>query len=256
MSARTSTPATGLVVSDLHLFARRSIGRELMRELLPDLKTARVLVLNGDIVDFRWSTCAHHEATLQRSLDWLAELIAALPGCEIHYVLGNHDCLTGFKPALSKLARAQHLFHWHEYHLQLGDALFLHGDCTHWRMGKHDLQSYRDGWSRSRRRGQAATSAYRMFDRLGVTRLVHRWHFPIDRTLDRLTHHLDDAHAGWRERVRHCYFGHTHEPFDHLEREGVVFHNTGSAIRGMKFNPLTMTLGAAGPDDKPSGRSR
>jgi len=242
MSARTPTEATGLVVSDLHLFARRSVGRELMRELLPDLKTARVLVLNGDIVDFRWSTCAHHEETLQRSLDWLGELIATLPGCEIHYVLGNHDCLAGFKPALSKLAHAHHRFHWHEYHLQLGDALFLHGDCTHWRMGKHDLQSYRDGWSRSRRRGKTATSAYRVFDRLGVTRLVHRWHFTLDRTLDRLTHHLDDAHVGWREQVRHCYFGHTHEPFDHFERGGVAFHNTGSAIRGLKFNPLPLSL--------------
>ncbi len=242
VSAKHFNGATGLVVSDLHLFARRSIGRELMRELLPDLQSTRLLILNGDIVDFRWSTCAHHDETLRRSVAWLEELIAALPDCQVHYVLGNHDCLTGFKPALSKLATARKQFHWHEYHLRLGDSLFLHGDCTHRRMNRRELQEYRAGWSRSRRLGRAATTAYRAFDRIGITGMVHRWQFPIDRTLDRLTHHLDDAHAGWRREVRHCYFGHTHDPFRDIERAGVTFHNTGSAIRGMTFNPLPVSL--------------
>lgn len=242
VSAKSASAVTGLVVSDLHLFARRSIGHELMRELLPDLKSTRLLVLNGDIVDFRWSTCANHAETRRRSLAWLEELLNAMPGCDVHYVLGNHDCLTEFTSALSQLAATHGRFHWHEYHLQLGGLLFLHGDCTHRRMSGSELQGYRAGWSRSRRRGRAATNAYRVFDRLGVTRMVHRWHFPIESTLDRLTHHLDAAHDGWRQAVHHCYFGHTHDPFANRERDGVAFHNTGSAIRGMKFNPLPLSM--------------
>lgn len=35
-----------------------------------------------------------------------------------------------------------------------------------------------------------------------------------------------------------CYFGHTHIPFRGHHHEGVEFHNTGSAIRGMGFQPL------------------
>lgn len=241
-SATSAPPSTGLVVSDLHLFARRSIGRELMRELLPDLKTARLLVLNGDIVDFRWSTCASHAETLDRTLDWLAELGHELPNCRIHYVLGNHDCLTAFKPALTQLAEQHRNFQWHEHSLLLGDTLFLHGDCTHSRMSRHELETYRAGWSRCGRRGRTATRVYEVCDQLGFTRMAHRWHFPVLRTLDRLTHHLDDALPRWRESVRHCCFGHTHEPFRDVEYGGVTFHNTGSAIRGMQFNPLPLTL--------------
>lgn len=240
VNASNRTPATGLVVSDLHLFARRSIGRDLMRDLLPDLRSQRLLVLNGDVVDFRWSTCANHAETIRRTMDWLGDLIHAVSRCEVHYVLGNHDCHAGIKPALSRLASAHPRFHWHEFHLQLGGALFLHGDCTNWRMNRRDLQAYRESWGRARRQGRAATGAYRMLDRIGLTRMVNRLHFPIDRTLDRLAHHLDEAHAGWRQSVRHCYFGHTHEPFANQERDGVTFHNTGSAIQGLKFNPLTI----------------
>lgn len=226
-------------MSDLHLFARRSIGRELMSDLLPDLKRIQVLVLNGDIVDFRWSTLANHAETLRHSIDWLEGLAASLSGCcQIHYVLGNHDCLKEFKPALTKLAGRHAGFHWHEFSLQRDGLLFVHGDCLHWR----GTGSYRDEWSRSGQRGRLATDTYRLLDRLGVTRAVHRWHFPVDRTLDRLTRHLDEAHEGWRQTVRHCYFGHTHEPFENVGRDGVVFHNTGSAIRGMKFNPLAVSL--------------
>ena len=35
--------------------------------------------------------------------------------------------------------------------------------------------------------------------------------------------------------LRDVYFGHTHVQMDDLECEGMTFHNTGSAIRGMPF---------------------
>jgi len=234
----TTFTTAGWVVSDLHLLARRSAGRERMHELLPDLRTCRTLVLNGDIVDFKWSTSRTHAESVRRSIDWLSELLAALPSTNVHYVLGNHDCLAEFPTALDQLSATNQRFRWHEFNLRLGDALFLHGDCTHWPMNRAGLERFRATWRRSRRRGTVATRAYQACDAAGLTRWVHRRHFPVDRTLARLQHHLDDALPDWQKDIRQVYFGHTHEPFEDAERGGVRFHNTGSAIRGMPFQPL------------------
>jgi len=139
---------------------------------------------------------------------------------------------------LDDLAGEHPNFVWHEVSLRLGDALFLHGDCAHRRMDAAAFRAYRDRWSNDRRRGDAAAAAYRIADRLGITRLIHQAQFPLDQTLQRLVHHLDASQPGWRRHTRHCYFGHTHTPFSGVQRDGVTFHNTGSAIRGMGFNPL------------------
>ncbi|HAV65444.1 MAG TPA: hypothetical protein DCY13_24100 [Verrucomicrobiales bacterium] len=242
VSDRARSPGDGWVVSDLHLFARRSEGELLMEALLPQLRGARLLVLNGDIVDFRWSTLSGHAETGRCARAWLGRLLASLPDCEVHYVLGNHDCLFGYSEELESLGRECGRFHWHRLTLRLGHTLFLHGDCTQRRMSLADMEAYRDAWSRADRRGRAASSAYRMADHLGLTRLVHRCHFPRGRTLRRLTHHLDDALVNWRANIRHCYFGHTHEPFSDFLHEGVTYHNTGSAIHGMEFRPLRFAV--------------
>jgi UDP-2,3-diacylglucosamine hydrolase len=236
---------TGLVVSDLHLFARRSVGKECLRRLQPRLLRTRCLVLNGDIFDFRWSTISGHTASVERAVDWLETQLATLPDCEIHYVLGNHDCLGEFVARLDGLTDACARFHWHRQALQLGHALFLHGDCANAWMDAASLERYRETWSRDRQRHGLATRAYEVSDRLGFTRLAHRLHFPRRRTIARLEHYLDRTRTGWRETVRQCYFGHTHEPFNDVSCAGVTFHNTGSAITGMGFNPMSFEIGRA-----------
>jgi len=232
----------GLVVSDLHLFARRSDGLERMNALRPRLRETDLLVLNGDIFDFRWSTRTDHSESIRDALQWLRDLLVSADSCQIHYVLGNHDCLVEFIPELEQLAHESPNFHWHEYTVQFGDALFLHGDCTHRRMDFSALKKYRDQWSRDEQRHGPATVAYQMADRLGMTQMVHHLHFPRKRTLRRLIHHLDHTMEDWRETIRHCYFGHTHEPFSDVAHEGIRFHNTGCAIRGMRFGPSTFQV--------------
>ena len=58
-------------------------------------------------------------------------------------------------------------------------------------------------------------------------------------------HYLDHASPRWRTNSRDCYFGHTHQPFSNHQHGDIRFHNTGSAIRGMGFNPLAFSVPAA-----------
>jgi len=231
-------PRQGIVVSDLHLFARRSNGEACFHSVRADLASVDLLVLNGDIFDFRWSTLPGHGTTVDAAVTWLQDLAADFPRCEIHYVLGNHDCLALFRDRLPRLCATGSRLHWHEHHLRLGTALFLHGDCTVDRMDLPALQAYRRIWEQDRQRGTVAGAAYLLADRLGLTRWVHDRHFPRDRTVARIVHHLDHTHEGWRKQIRDCYFGHTHRAFADHASEGVNFHNTGSAIRGMEFKPI------------------
>jgi UDP-2,3-diacylglucosamine pyrophosphatase LpxH len=232
----------GIVVSDLHLFARRSRGSDQFNAIREKLRQVNILVLNGDIFDFRWSTLGDQNQTLPAAINWLRALAVDLPGCEIHFIIGNHDCIPAFQEELTRLATTQPGFHWHEYLLQIGPALFLHGDCTHYQMDHDALRRYRANWQRTRQWSPALAIAYKGLDWLGITQRVHDWHFPRQQTIERITFYLDHAFPAWRTQTRDCYFGHTHLPFTNHEHEGVCFHNTGAAINKQVFHPITFTL--------------
>lgn len=225
----------GLVVSDLHLFSRRSDAERLVDGLFD---SALTLVLNGDTFDFRWSEFPDESTTIDAAIDWLQQLLSGFRGESIHYILGNHDCLTGFRDRLEKLAARETKLRFHEFQLGLGRSLFLHGDSANWRMDEAALRRFRDSWSRDKPRGRIAKAAYGAVDAAGISRRFHRLYFPPARAVRRVARHLDDALPTWRADFDHCFFGHTHLPFADLEFEGVRFHNTGSAIRKMGFQPL------------------
>lgn len=229
----------GIVISDLHLFARRSRGAARFDSLRSKLSSAEVLVLNGDIFDFRWSTLGKHDETLPAAVKWLRDLAGDFPECQVHFIVGNHDCTTAFLEELSRLADDLPCFEWHEYLLRLGPALFFHGDCAHRPMDHQALRRFRRKWQGNWRCGPALSAAYLCADRLGITRRVHEWHFPRHKTVERIAYYLDHASPDWREQTRHCYFGHTHLPFSNYEYDGIQFHNTGSAIFNLDFNPIT-----------------
>jgi UDP-2,3-diacylglucosamine hydrolase len=237
--ANELNPKRGIVLSDLHVFARRSRAADCLKSLRADLASADVLVLNGDTFDFRWSTLRDRGTTVAAALDWLRALARDLPGCRIHYVLGNHDWLGPFRGQLAALAAAQPRLCCHEHFLRLGPALFLHGDCAHQPMDPDGLRRYRASWEDDPQRGALAGGAYVIADTLGLTRLAHERHFPTPRTVQRIIHYLDRASPGWQSAIRDCYFGHTHLAFSGYRHDGIVFHNTGSAIRGTAFNPLS-----------------
>jgi hypothetical protein len=108
-------------------------------------------------------------------------------------------------------------------------------------MDGEGLRHFRETWSRDRQRGPIARTLYDGADAVGASRKVHDWWFPKRSTVLRVAHHLDHILPGWREDIDHCYFGHTHLPFTDHSHEGVMFRNTGSAIRDTEFRPLTFT---------------
>ena len=234
----------GLVISDLHLFSRRSRADELLAGMEEELGKADLLVLNGDMFDFRWSILADRETTIRGSLEWLSDLLEVRQSRPIHYLLGNHDCLTDFTEKLSGLAERYPSLICHDSFLLLGRNLFLHGDCANGRMDEEGFQKFRRSWSNDRQRGQVAKVLYDGVDALGASRLFHELWFPEHVTVRRVAYHLDHILPGWREEIDHCYFGHTHLPFTDHHYEGVTFHNTGSAIRDMGFLPLNFALEA------------
>lgn len=231
----------GLVISDLHFFSRRSRAEELLAEMEERISSAEILVLNGDVFDFRWSVLPDMQATIDAAMGWLDNLIETRAGKPVHYLLGNHDCVSCFTETLSEFARARPSLHCHESFLRIGNHLFLHGDCANRRMNVEEHRRYRDAWSRDKPRGAIGRFFYDAADAVGASRKVHDLWFPQQGTVLRVAHHLDHIHPRWREEIGHCYFGHTHLPFTGHRHDGVLFHNTGSAIRDMEFMPLAFT---------------
>lgn len=209
-----------------------------MEALRNKVNQAAVIVLNGDIFDFRWSSLPDESATISAAIDWLATLLDGFQGDEVHYVLGNHDFLGAFRHRLTELSVRRPVLSCHEHRLILNRKLFLHGDCANRSMDEQALIEYRESWNHHRRQGRIPRALYRVADLTGISLRFHQWHFPQDATVSRVAQHLDHVLPAWREEIDHCYFGHTHRPFSNHSRDGVLFHNTGSAIRGMGFLPL------------------
>ena len=231
----------GLVISDLHVFARRSIWTARLESIASELKTVDRLVLNGDTFDFRWST-ASRQATHEKAIAWLRQMVNDLPHCQIHWLAGNHDCQQDFWDQLVAFCREHPRFQCHQTHLILGQAIFLHGDCTLRQMNLEGLRRYRAGWQDDQPHSRAAHAVYRLADCLGLTMLIHHTCFPRKAVVRRLAYFLDQVQPDWRGPIRHCYFGHTHLPFAHHEFQGVRYHNTGSAIHGMEFSPCRFEI--------------
>lgn len=232
----------GLVISDLHLFSRRSIAERLLGDLRGEWEDVDLLVLNGDTFDFRWSTHPSEDASLKAARAWLESCVERFPGKEVHYVLGNHDCLVPFRNELEKLCDSIPALNFHEHHLQLGRSLFLHGDCANRGMSKVRLGAYRELWSKDRQRGETGRKFYDVVDATGAGLLFHRLYFSQVATVRRVASYLDEVFPDWKGELDDCYFGHTHMPFRDHEQDGVRFHNTGSAIRGMGFQPLRFSF--------------
>ncbi|MGK0482531.1 MAG: hypothetical protein ACJAQ3_002511 [Planctomycetota bacterium] len=83
-------------------------------------------------------------ATADAAIGWLLDLMAAAPGTEIHYVLGNHDHMPVLMDRLEVLADSVPRFHWHPFHVRLGNALFLHGDAGQPGMTPERMVVYRE----------------------------------------------------------------------------------------------------------------
>ena len=212
------------VASDLHLFARRTRGHDLLGPLTEAAARTGTLVLAGDIVDVRWSTLGGPEATARATDAWLRDVIAGAPSAEVHYVLGNHDDTPEIRGALGALSGAEERFSWHPHHLRLGSALFVHGDVDRPRSSNHGPNP-----------GPARERAYAAAIALHLHRAAAAIAFPHRAVLRGLHRYADRLEASGGEPIRDVFFGHTHRPMERASYRGRRYHNGGAPIDGVAF---------------------
>ncbi|MDI6796668.1 MAG: metallophosphoesterase [Desulfatibacillaceae bacterium] len=233
---------TGVVISDLHMFARRSKAEYILEKLHHACQSADLLVLNGDIFDFRWTTLDTVHDTMMAAISWLEHLTEQFEHCRIAFVLGNHDCNREFTRWLGVLADEAPNFSWHPDYLILHGAAFLHGDCVHRAASQWGLDAYRKPWKTVRKKSETANAIYQAVYQAGITRTVPRLYFRRKAMANRVLAYLTRMEPELMEGVESIFVGHTHVPFTDFVHKGKRFHNTGTAIHRRQFNLLTFTM--------------
>jgi len=225
-------------VSDLHLLANRSNGHRHFDRITWRARRATHFVFGGDTFDFRWATTRTLEEAYNAAVLWLADLTSGCPGCHFHVVLGNHDYHQGFIDRIEVLERDVANLSWHRFYYRLGNTVFLHGDVADRKMTAEMLTERRERAHGRKKRGRVAS---RMYDMAIAARL----HKPLPKlayrkwlVARRILTYLDDVGQGPLEGVRHVYFGHTHSAMSGYRYGGLIFHNGGTPIKGMKFRIL------------------
>ncbi len=237
-------PKSNFFVSDLHMFSRRSQSTHYEDHILAAASRADTFVLGGDIFDFRWSTLASLDHTIEAAVDWLRQLAAHNGGCGFHFVLGNHDWNERFIARLKDLCGETENLSWHPYYIRLGQSLFLHGDVANRRTKQHQLKQIRDRQSEG---GHERLPEYRhqLYDAIVSLRLHKFFGNCVNRprrVARRIMVYLDDIGHGPESGVRNVYFGHTHAQMSAFEYGGLRFHNGGAPIKGLDFRIVEIEL--------------
>lgn len=242
ISGRSFTSGS-FFLSDLHLFSRRSIAPHLHHQIVTAAQNAHLLILGGDIFDFRWSTHPTLDSSVYQSIDWLNELISVNPSCRFHYLLGNHDCHPNFIKALGQLSQTQPQFAWHSHYLRIDETIFLHGDVIDLRLRAG--QEFHQVLDSKRLSGELrdppkplSHTIYDMAVRARVHRMVMQLAKPNELVVRRLLKYLRSQKQTLDTGVSRVYFGHTHRRMDGFRREGMQFFNPGAAIKGLPFHLL------------------
>lgn len=205
-----------------------------MYEMLADCS---FLVLNGDSFDFKRSIYKSSEETAKFALDWLVNLADKFKDTEIYLLLGNHDCHTVLSHKLAQLNLEN--LSLHEHSLRLGSALFLHGDAVDLPGPKDSLKDLRSRYLEAEPSFLTRAFAY-IASYSGANKIEYLLSTKASQ-VRRIKSYLDIAKPGWSNGITDIYFGHTHTPFTGFTFEGIRFHNTGSMIRGLMWQPLKLT---------------
>ncbi len=232
----------GHFLSDLHLFSKRSCGLDRWKYWWKELQRDDVIVLGGDIFDFRWSRYRKLSDSLDAASDWLEMVIKTHADGKVVYLLGNHDCSPDFQQVLTRLADRYSQFEWHEEVWQFGDCVFLHGDILDAGATSEDLHNYRSGFEHDQPRGPVANSLYEIAIHSRVHRLaptlIHRPRI----VCSKLQRYLTDVEHCDLTAARRIYFGHTHVPMRGHRADHLTFYNSGSGVRLMDFSPHRWTV--------------
>ncbi len=231
----------GVFVSDLHVFSGRSVAESLGSGLQHQFPHSQLLVLGGDIFDFKWSSMSG-PGTLLAAEKWLLNLLNQWQG-EVVYLAGNHDCLPPFMNVLREVASRESRFTWHDHQVQFGDSVFLHGDVLDAGHDVAQLGTYRDKFHPTSNQSKLSRHAYSAIVAMRIHRMAPKLRHRKVLTclkLHRLLPQLVERPRG----VRRVFYGHTHVSVQGCEVNGVKFYNPGAAIRHIAFQPVQFELAA------------
>lgn len=226
------------VVSDLHMFCRRSQWSEYLEVIEGAAADADLFVFNGDTFDFKWTSLDTIDETVDQAIEFLRRIAVDNPHCQVHVNLGNHDHFLPFIDALNAVCEEVDNLTWHPYYLRVGDALFIHGDVAMWDMSQKELERYREQWLHKKRQGPLKNRVYDAAFNARAHVAISRLAFPHRLTLRRVYSYIDHIGHGFDHGVKRVYFGHTHVPVRGRRYRGVEFHNGGAPLKFMKFNLL------------------
>ena len=229
----------GVFVSDLHVFSGRSVGESLPKELPLAFPDASLLVLGGDIFDFKWSHLGE-SGTLLAAEKWLMTMLEQWQG-KVMFLAGNHDCLPKFFDVMNDVANRCDRFSWHDHHVQLGDALFLHGDVLD--AGNHVsmLADYRYKFHPTSSQTALSRRAYSAIVAMRLHRMAPKLRHRQVQTCQKLYNFLPQL-VETPKLVRRVFYGHTHVSVAGCEFQGVQFFNPGAAVRHIAFRPIQFDI--------------
>lgn len=273
---------SGCFVSDLHLLSPRSMAPKWMSSIEAACRDSQLIVLGGDIFDFRWATLGGHLATLRAGRCWLNELLKQNPQARVVYILGNHDSHPDMQDLLDDLATKSGRLEWYPESYRLGDCLFCHGDILD-AGGRAGLADYRRKFHDERPPSRAAHHAYEVAVAMRLHRTIPSLFHRPRATCTRLCELLNltpeapspngivspsstvnpgsalrprgafspasalSPGGGFHSSVGHngvhrVFFGHTHVPIYELPLGSVQFFNPGAALRHLNFAPITFEI--------------
>lgn len=242
-SASPDAPRRLRLVSDLHLFSRRSEAEEYLPEIQRAAREADLFVFAGDTFDYKWAPQPCPDSFANHAKNWLANLAGSHPNCQFQLLLGNHD----HHPAL--MARLDHLavelpnFTWDPWLLRHGSSVFLHGDAANGYRTAAQLERYRQRCENHvHRPGPLRNRVYDAVIATGLHNTFSRVYFPARRVAARLTRYLEHVGHCAASGTRDVFFGHTHRIMDGFEHAGLRFHNPGAPIRGTRFRILSASV--------------
>ncbi|MFT4550826.1 MAG: UDP-2,3-diacylglucosamine pyrophosphatase LpxH [Verrucomicrobiales bacterium] len=232
-------PSQLRLVSDLHLFSRRSRADEYLPAIQNAAAEADLFVLAGDTFDYKWAHQPCAESFADQARDWLADLVGGQPSCQFQFILGNHDHHSALMERLTQLALELPNFEWHPWFLRHRDAIFLHGDVANGFATAERLSKFRARCDRHKHRPGRVRN--RIYD-VAVATHIHTCSgslmFPARRVVRRITRYLENIGQGADAGTRDVFFGHTHRQLDGFEFAGMRFHNPGAPIKGTRFRIL------------------
>ena len=235
---------TGTVISDLHLLTNRSMATQHMETIRQAANNSAVVVLNGDIFDFKWSIHPSLTMSIEQASRWLRDLADGHTDCRWIVLLGNHDDHIEYQTALDQLAFTCPNLAWHDQLVTIGTKVFLHGDVCHAGGSNRHLETYRAKYRVAPIQTQWQHGLYKAVSRLGVQQVASRL-TSKRKAAKRLDQYLHQEMGSEFKRYTDVYFGHVHQPFLDYEYHGRKYHNSGAALIGAKLKPIQFSVNAA-----------